>query len=93
LAAAAGEPLPDRSNSAWVCSWREIATQTRLAVAERLQQETEFFEGRVFAELAGLLPAGAMLVAGNSMPVRDLDMFFPASERSLRFLANRGANG
>lgn len=93
LAAAAGEHLPDRSDSEWVRSWREVAAQTRWAVAERLQQDTEFFEGRVFAELAGLLPAGTTLVAGNSMPVRDLDTFFPTSERPLRFLANRGANG
>jgi 2-succinyl-5-enolpyruvyl-6-hydroxy-3-cyclohexene-1-carboxylate synthase len=27
------------------------------------------------------------------MPVRDLDTFFPASEKAIRFLANRGANG
>jgi 2-succinyl-5-enolpyruvyl-6-hydroxy-3-cyclohexene-1-carboxylate synthase len=27
------------------------------------------------------------------MPVRDLDTFFPASQRRIRFLSNRGANG
>jgi len=39
------------------------------------------------------LPAGSILFAGNSMPVRDLDTFFPGSERSIRFLSNRGASG
>jgi 2-succinyl-5-enolpyruvyl-6-hydroxy-3-cyclohexene-1-carboxylate synthase len=53
----------------------------------------ELFEGKVFAELAELLPDGAVLYAGNSMPVRDQDTFFPATGRAVRFLANRGASG
>ncbi len=53
----------------------------------------ELFEGRVFAELYNLLPEGATLFAGNSMPVRDLDTFFPATGRDIRLLCNRGANG
>ena len=51
------------------------------------------FEGKVFAELADLLPAGTILYAGNSMPVRDLDTFFPGGTKALTFLANRGASG
>ena len=51
------------------------------------------FEGKVFAELAALMPPNALLFAGNSMPVRDLDAFFPGDERAIRFMANRGANG
>jgi 2-succinyl-5-enolpyruvyl-6-hydroxy-3-cyclohexene-1-carboxylate synthase len=53
----------------------------------------EPFEGKVFSELAKILPAGAVLYAGSSMPVRDLDTFFPAVDRPIRFLSNRGANG
>jgi 2-succinyl-5-enolpyruvyl-6-hydroxy-3-cyclohexene-1-carboxylate synthase len=51
------------------------------------------FEGRVFTELASILPTRATLFAGNSMPVRDLDSFFPTDAKQLRFLANRGVSG
>lgn len=51
------------------------------------------FEGRVFLELAALLPADTRLFVGSSMPVRDLDTFFPAGPRPVHFMANRGLNG
>jgi 2-succinyl-5-enolpyruvyl-6-hydroxy-3-cyclohexene-1-carboxylate synthase len=53
----------------------------------------EPFEGRIFGELADLLPSGANLFVGSSMPVRDLDTFFPKRQAPARLLANRGANG
>ncbi len=51
------------------------------------------FEGRVFTELAELLPDDATLFAGNSMPVRDMDTFFWNNTHSMRIVGNRGANG
>ncbi|MGH2387211.1 MAG: thiamine pyrophosphate-dependent enzyme, partial [Chloroflexota bacterium] len=44
-------------------------------------------------ELAAILPSGANLFVGNSMPVRDLDTFFAKRPARARFLGNRGANG
>jgi 2-succinyl-5-enolpyruvyl-6-hydroxy-3-cyclohexene-1-carboxylate synthase len=41
-----------------------------------------------------MLPAGTALFLGNSMPVRDMDMFgFWESGRNLHVFANRGASG
>ncbi len=87
-AAATGEP-----QATWFPRWLEIARATEKAIEGSLEGMAEMFEGKLCAELAGLLPDGMVLFAGNSMPVRDLDTFFPASARRVRFLANRGASG
>jgi 2-succinyl-5-enolpyruvyl-6-hydroxy-3-cyclohexene-1-carboxylate synthase len=93
LCAALLEVLPTRGASAWLDEWRSIDRGTRAALTEYLAGLDELFEGKVFAELASLLPDGSTLYVGNSMPVRDLDAFFHSSPRDVRFLANRGANG
>ncbi|MBL8057899.1 MAG: 2-succinyl-5-enolpyruvyl-6-hydroxy-3-cyclohexene-1-carboxylic-acid synthase [Anaerolineales bacterium] len=79
--------------SPWLARWRALDACARAAIAQQVAAFAEPFEGRVFAELAGCLPEGATLFASSSMPVRDLDTFFPGSGKAVRFLANRGANG
>ena len=79
--------------SEWAGRWQRIAQRARDALRRRLGEGPGLSEPGVFAELAELLPAGATLFAGNSMPVRDLDAFFPGGVRPVRFLANRGASG
>ena len=53
----------------------------------------EWFEGRVFAELASLVPEEAIQFTASSMPVRDLADFTPLAGWGVRHLVNRGANG
>jgi len=53
----------------------------------------EWFEGRVFDELAALLPPGAVMHTASSMPVRDLDAFWPVTATPVLHLVNRGTNG
>lgn len=77
----------------WSATWRRLASSARAAIEHHLAGLAEPFEGKVFAELARLLPDGAVLFAGNSMPVRDLDSFFPGSGRPIRLMGNRGASG
>ena len=79
--------------SEWQARWRRLNEKARAAMAGHFAQQTELSEGKVFAELAELLPEGSTLYVGNSMPIRDLASFFPSSAKRLRFLANRGASG
>jgi 2-succinyl-5-enolpyruvyl-6-hydroxy-3-cyclohexene-1-carboxylate synthase len=77
----------------WEAAWLRANAASRRVIADYLDGLEEPFEGKVFADLAEVLPDQAILYAGNSMPVRDLDTFFPASDRAIRFLSNRGTNG
>jgi 2-succinyl-5-enolpyruvyl-6-hydroxy-3-cyclohexene-1-carboxylate synthase len=50
-------------------------------------------EPAVAAELGVLLPAEATLFVASSMPVRDIESFWPVRADPPRVLCNRGANG
>jgi 2-succinyl-5-enolpyruvyl-6-hydroxy-3-cyclohexene-1-carboxylate synthase len=80
--------------SSWARRWYKLAEITKAAVQKTLEGfDEEMFEGKVFDELSYLLPDGASVFVGNSMPIRDQDAFFPSTARCTRFLANRGASG
>ncbi|MBX3082134.1 MAG: 2-succinyl-5-enolpyruvyl-6-hydroxy-3-cyclohexene-1-carboxylic-acid synthase [Anaerolineae bacterium] len=83
----------DAARSAWFALWRETDRLARMAITDTINAFEATFEGRVYAELSALMPAQGVIFASSSMPVRDLDTFFPAQPRPIRFLANRGANG
>jgi len=93
LCAALTSPITEQAAGDWAATWIRLNNAARCAIDEHLHALHELFEGKVFAELASHLPDGALLYAGNSMPVRDLDTFLPRSNRALHCLANRGANG
>jgi 2-succinyl-5-enolpyruvyl-6-hydroxy-3-cyclohexene-1-carboxylate synthase len=93
---ASGEAAAPSARNAWRDGWlaADRAADTALrAWLAGVESRGEAFEGAPFAHLPELLPDGAILWAGSSMPVRDLDAWLPASDRALRPLANRGANG
>jgi 2-succinyl-5-enolpyruvyl-6-hydroxy-3-cyclohexene-1-carboxylate synthase len=77
----------------WAQAWLAAEGAAGRALDSWLDELDEPFEGAPFRALGDLLPAGALLWAGNSMPVRDLDAWLPTGERAVRVLGNRGANG
>jgi 2-succinyl-5-enolpyruvyl-6-hydroxy-3-cyclohexene-1-carboxylate synthase len=87
------ELTPAERPNAWLDRWLVARDLADLAVDGQLQAMDEMFEGKVFTELAKLLPQDAWLMAGNSMPVRDMDSFLPRTAKRIRCLANRGVNG
>lgn len=83
------EPAP----AAWLAEWRDRDARARRALDEFARSADEPFEGRAVVELQRAMPAGGALIAGNSMPVRDVDAFLASDAKPLTVAANRGANG
>ena len=77
----------------WASDWRAADDAASDAMEAWLAALDEPFEGAPFPALAAALPDGAVLWAGNSMPVRDLDSWLPSTARALTLRSNRGANG
>lgn len=96
------ELLPQRETSLFAQHWLSLndsIEKRQVFEVEHIEEQyvgedlPHLFEGRIFTELARVLPLDARLFVGNSMPVRDVDSFFPKMHKSLFMLANRGASG
>jgi 2-succinyl-5-enolpyruvyl-6-hydroxy-3-cyclohexene-1-carboxylate synthase len=76
----------------WPASWRsadELAAEAILGVLD----SAGLSEPAVATELGVLLPQEATLFVASSMPVRDIETFWPVRDDPPRVLCNRGANG
>jgi 2-succinyl-5-enolpyruvyl-6-hydroxy-3-cyclohexene-1-carboxylate synthase len=73
----------------WLEEWRQADELVTPALAELADP----LEPKVWAALAHSLPDSALVWVSSSMPIRDVETFFPTTATPIRFLANRGANG
>ena len=73
--------------------WASYERRIRAALDARLRGLTELFEGKAAWLLGQHLPEDTAMVVANSMPVRDVEYFWPANARRVRPFCNRGANG
>lgn len=77
----------------YAASWRKAEATVRTAMAAAPRARGAVFEGDIAPALAGALPKQTPLFVASSMPVRDVEYFWPATARGYRFYFNRGANG
>jgi len=90
LASAVGERRSHADGrSPWLTAWREADA----LVPRELARAPDPFEPKLYAALAESAAPGSTLWVGSSMPIRDVETFFPQTARPLHLLANRGASG
>jgi 2-succinyl-5-enolpyruvyl-6-hydroxy-3-cyclohexene-1-carboxylate synthase len=87
-----GERLPPRRDRAWLDGWLAADAAAGKVIGAMLDPRV-LSEPLVATELGRRLPPNATLVVASSMPVRDVETFFPVRNDAPRVLANRGANG
>jgi 2-succinyl-5-enolpyruvyl-6-hydroxy-3-cyclohexene-1-carboxylate synthase len=76
----------------WLASWRSADERAAEAILGVIAA-SGLSEPVVAAELGVLLPEQATLFVASSMPVRDIETFWPVRPDPPRVLCNRGANG
>jgi 2-succinyl-5-enolpyruvyl-6-hydroxy-3-cyclohexene-1-carboxylate synthase len=83
--------LPRAPDPGWLAAWRDADARVARAVHEELGDD--LCEPAVARLLGEVLGADATLVVAASMPIRDVELHFPAGDDLPRVLSNRGANG
>jgi 2-succinyl-5-enolpyruvyl-6-hydroxy-3-cyclohexene-1-carboxylate synthase len=91
LAATPASPSP--SSQTYGDRWQKLDQQVRKALHQTLETTEDWIESKVPWLLAQSLPPGTPLFIANSMPIRDVEWFWPVNNRRIRPFANRGANG
>jgi 2-succinyl-5-enolpyruvyl-6-hydroxy-3-cyclohexene-1-carboxylate synthase len=84
------EVVPDDSD--WLDRWTQADRTVAHAIAEPLTA-AGLSEPAAITALGQFLPPSATLFVGASMPIRDVEEFFPVLNEPPRVMANRGANG
>ena len=82
---------PTSGDSDWLERWRTHDAIAAGAITEVLGADCS--EPAVARALGESLPADTTLFVASSMPVRDVESFWPVRDDAPRVLANRGANG
>jgi 2-succinyl-5-enolpyruvyl-6-hydroxy-3-cyclohexene-1-carboxylate synthase len=92
LATADSPAAPAHAEQEWLQWWRSADERASEAIL-RVLAPSGLSEPAVAAELGVLLPAHATLFVASSMPVRDVETFWPVRGDPPRVLCNRGASG
>jgi 2-succinyl-5-enolpyruvyl-6-hydroxy-3-cyclohexene-1-carboxylate synthase len=82
-------PVPATS---WLASWQRADAAALRAVNAILDSGDLLTEPRLARDLLRAIPAGSLLWAGSSMPIRDVDITM-SPRGDIRLLSSRGASG
>lgn len=79
--------------SDWPRKWLAAEAAVQGHYTDGFAKLVGLFEPKVSRELPAMLAPGTALFVANSMPVRDVEYFWPAGDRDHRIFFSRGANG
>jgi 2-succinyl-5-enolpyruvyl-6-hydroxy-3-cyclohexene-1-carboxylate synthase len=84
---------PLAPNSGGIRQWLDYEVKLRSQIDNLFQTNSEIIESKVAWLLPQVCPENTAVFISNSMPVRDVEYFWPPNDRHLIPFCNRGANG
>lgn len=91
LIPALGEPQPQPSD--YLEHWLTLEQKVRHHLDAAFAEMADICDVKIPWMLAQHLPQGTPVLISNSLPIRDVECFWPPGNRRLRPFCNRGANG
>ncbi len=92
-------PAASERDDAWVRAWQEADHLARQVIDAELQEEAALpgggplSEGQVACWAVAALPSDGLLVLGNSLPIREVDIYCPGGLKRLSVASQRGTSG
>jgi 2-succinyl-5-enolpyruvyl-6-hydroxy-3-cyclohexene-1-carboxylate synthase len=86
-------PLNPAAPNPYRQRWQEIESRLGRAIAKTFQHTEALHESKAAWLLSQLLPPKTPVFISNSMPVRDVELFWQPGQLELQPYFNRGANG
>lgn len=80
-------------DSEWLESFKLIDEKTEIIKNNFLEEADLSFEGKVVHNIINNLPENCNLIIGNSMPIRDFELFSAKATKGINVFSNRGASG
>jgi 2-succinyl-5-enolpyruvyl-6-hydroxy-3-cyclohexene-1-carboxylate synthase len=87
------QPTALESSPEYRHTWLSLEQKVRHHLDRALAEMAGLFDGKVPWMMAQHLPQGTPVLIANSLPIRDVEWFWPPGQRHLRPFCNRGANG
>lgn len=81
------------ADAKWLNDLRAANERASIAIASLIEQASDITEPRIARQLSLEVGNDGMLFLGNSMPIRDMDMFGVSAGNRIPVYANRGASG
>lgn len=83
----------DAADRTWLANWHSAEAAVQRHYSTAFANVSGLFEPKISRELAAMLAPETAIFVANSMPVRDVEYFWPVMDRRHRMLFSRGANG
>ncbi len=80
-------------DKAWRAGLRQSSAAVEACIANALDTDQQLSEAGSARRITSQTPEDSVLFLGNSMPIRDADMFSATSGATNRVISNRGASG